>query len=178
MYLSTERLILRPLQADDLPDMQRYAVRPDFWRFLPLERQTAESVADYLAQRLLEAQDERARGFVFAIEPRDLGHMVGTVRVKETSPQDRSGDIGYAMDSTIRGQGYMTEAVARVIAFGNEHLSLHRVWAMADVRNTASWRLLERVGMQREGRLRDHKLIRGNWCDSYLYARIFPEHSD
>ena len=64
----------------------------------------------------------------------------------------------------------MTEAVQRIVQAGFEELDLHRVWATADIANSASWRLLDRVGMQREGHLRQHKRVRGEWRDSYLYS--------
>ncbi len=174
MEVSSERLVLRPLRASDLADLQRYATRPEFWRFLPLEPQTADSVAAYLEQCLAAPSIEQARGGVVAIEPREISHLVGTVRLQETSSRDRCGEIGYALDSDYWGRGYMTEAITCVLRFARERLSLHRVWATADVENEASWRLLERVGMQREGRLKHHRLVRGAWRDSYLYARILP----
>ncbi len=170
MKIETERLLLRPYRSADLAHMQCYATRPAFIRYLPLAAQTGKSVRTFLEARLEEqTQAERTR-FSFAIEPRGLGRLVGAANVVITDSEHRSGYIGFGLDSDFEGQGIMTEAVAAILEFGFEQLHLHRIWATADVDNTRSWRLLERVGLAREGLLRGEKLIRGAWRDSYLYA--------
>ena len=57
-------------------------------------------------------------------------------------------------------------------------LSLHRIWATCDVDNRASARILEKVGMRREGHLRHSVRRKGEWRDSYLYAILEPEWQD
>jgi RimJ/RimL family protein N-acetyltransferase len=169
-HFSTPRLRLRPFQSQDLSLLQRYAVREDFWRFLPLEPQTPESVKSFLDQRLTETWGEG--GFHCAVELIGPDHLIGTARVSVRDAANLSGDIGYGLDSDYYGHGYMTEAVRRIVEIGIRELALHRVWATADVENTASWRLMERIGMRREGLLCQHKHVRGEWRDSYLYARL------
>lgn len=71
--------------------------------------------------------------------------------------------------------GYITEAAVKLLQFGFEKLKLRRIWATADVDNDASIGVLERIGMSREGLMRDHKFIRGVWRNSYLYAITAPE---
>jgi RimJ/RimL family protein N-acetyltransferase len=168
MELSTERLLLRPYKSGDLPHIQRYAVRPQFYEFLPIPAQTPESVAEFLSDRLALAGEPDC--FNFAIEPIDVGHIVGALRLEVTDRINQAADLGFALDSEFQNRGYMTEAVACVIRMGFNTLSLHRIWATADVQNGRSWNLLERVGMVREGRLRDHKLVHGRWRESYIYS--------
>lgn len=168
MELATERLLLRPYKTDDLPHIQRYATRPHFYEFLPIPAQTPESVADFLSDRLALAKEPDC--FNFAIEPNDVGHIVGALRLEVKDPINHAADLGFALDSDFQNRGYMTEAAACVIRMGFDTLSLHRIWATADVQNERSWNLLERAGMVREGRLRDHKLVRGRWRESYIYS--------
>ncbi|WP_282608668.1 GNAT family N-acetyltransferase [Pelagibius sp. Alg239-R121] len=168
MKLTTERLELRPLKESDLPQMQRYATRPKFYRYNPIEEQTPESVAVFL-QKELEKQRHDGR-HVLALEPKEVGFIVGTVRIEVRDQNHRHGDLGYALDSEYQGRGYMTEAVQRLIRFGFEELQLHRIWATCNIDNAPSWRLMERAGMTREGLLRDDKFLRGHWRSSYLYA--------
>ncbi|MEO0823099.1 MAG: GNAT family protein, partial [Pseudomonadota bacterium] len=61
-------------------------------------------------------------------------------------------------------------AVSRILQLCFEELDLHRLSATTDVENDASWRVMERLGMQCEGRLRHHRQVRGTWRDSYLHA--------
>ncbi len=170
MNLLTDRLLLRPFKATDLPDIQRYAVRPEFYRYLPISEQTPDSVAAFLEDRLEAQQRGETDRFAFAIEPKELRFVVGSIRIEVRDRANRHGDLGIALDSDYQGRGYMTEALKRVLTMGFDHLELNRIWATADVENTRSRRLMERVGMVREGRLREDKLVRGRWRDSYLYS--------
>ena len=113
--------------------------------------------------------------FHFAIVPKSVGHIVGGVNIRIMDQTHQAGSIGYALDSDYRGQGYMTEAVEAMLKFGFQTLSLHRIWAYADTRNEKSRQIMERLGLQREGVLRDHKLVRGKWRDSYIYAILKPD---
>jgi len=170
MELETSRLRLRPYRATDLPHIQRYAVRPAFYRYLPIPAQTPETVAAFVSERLEQQQRPDDRSYNFVLEPKDLMVAVGAVRLGIQNDANRDADLGFALDSDYQGRGYMTEAVRRVIRMGFDQLGLRRIWATADVRNERSWRLMERVGMTREGHLREDKLLRGEWRDSYLYA--------
>ncbi len=168
MKITTERLQLRPLAKSDLPRMQQYGTRPAFYRFLPIGAQTPESIADFLEAELEKQGREDRR--VLALVPKDLGFIVGTVRIQIQDRGHRHGDLGYALDSDYQGKGYMSEAVRRVLTFGFETFRLHRIWATCDVENVPSRRVMERVGMTREGVLREDKCLRGDWRNSYLYS--------
>ena len=174
--IETDRLILRPFQPDDLPHIQRYAIRPEFYRFLFIPEQTLKTIAAFLEAKLSRQAADRPVKNEFAVEFKDVGHIVGTIKLGGVDAAHGSGELGYALDNDFQGQGLMTEAVHAIMDYGFTALDLHRIWAIADVKNTASWHLLERVGMQREGVLRQNKNIRGNWRDSYLYAVLEPKY--
>lgn len=164
----TPRLRLRPFRQDDLPYLQKYVLREHFWRFLPLQPQTPESIRSFLDERLRDAWGDGS--YHCAVELAEVGHLIGTARVGVDDATNRSGHLGYAINDEFSGNGYMTEAVQQLLQTGFHEFGLHRIWAYADVENTASWRLMERVGMLREGLLRQDKLVRGSWRDSYLYS--------
>ena len=173
--LETERLLLRPLAARDLKHMQRYSVREDFFRYLPLPVPSTTSVADYLDSLLASDANGNRDEFQFAVEPRAVGHIVGSVRIRIRDSVSAQADVGFGLDSEFRGRGFATEALHAVLRFGFEELRMHRIWATTDTRNEGSWKLLERAGFRREGLMRDHKRVRGAWQDSYLYAVLAPE---
>ena len=83
--------------------------------------------------------------------------------------------MGYVFRRDAWGNGYATEAAKALAASGFGQLGMHRIYAHCDVDNVASARVLEKAGMQREGLLRQHMLIRGRWRDSYLYAALEDE---
>ncbi len=72
-------------------------------------------------------------------------------------------------------KGYATEASRALMDFGFAELGLHRIFATCDPANTASAHVLEKLGMKREGRLREHKWSKGKWRDSFLYAMLEQE---
>ena len=176
--LETERLLLRPLAATDLKHMQRYSVREDFYRYLPLAVPTANSVADYLDSLLASDAIANRDEFQFAVEPKAVGHIVGSIRIRVRDAASAEADVGYGLDSQFGGRGFATEALQAVLRFGFEELGMHRIQATTDTRNERSWRLLERAGFRREGRMRDQQCVRGTWQDSYLYALTAHEWPD
>ncbi|MCJ7842418.1 GNAT family N-acetyltransferase [Lederbergia sp. NSJ-179] len=62
-----------------------------------------------------------------------------------------------------------------MIGFGFGELKLHRIYATCDQRNIGSARVLEKVGMIKGGRIREHLLIKDEWRDSYLYSILEQE---
>src|SRR4029077_10272973 len=112
--------------------------------------------------------------WLFAIQIREEPRLIGIIRIGVRSAEHQQGDLGYAVHPDHWGKGIATEALRRILEFGFEDLLLERIWATADVRNVASWRVMEKAGMEREGLMRHHLLLRGAWRDSVLYARINP----
>lgn len=145
-------------------------MREDFYRYLPIPVPTVETTREFLKERVTEAMIELRDGFTFALELRESSRVIGAIRITTSDASACSASIGYALNQDFWKRGYMTEAVNAILTFGFHEMLLHRIWATADPENEASWRLMERVGMQREGLLRDEKLLRGQWRDSYLYA--------
>lgn len=168
--LKSARLLLRPLRVDDLAEMQRYAVDPAFWRWLPLPPLTAGSVAAFHAAKMAEA--DAPDRWLWAIEPLDLHRICGTIELRTQDAANRAADMGWGLDAAQQGKGYMTEAAALVLRFALGEAGFERVWAVAAVENEASWRVMERIGMRREGTLRRHADVRGVWRDDHLYAAV------
>ena len=73
------------------------------------------------------------------------------------------------------GRGYATEAARAIVRFGFIKLCLHRIWSWCIAENAGSARVLAKVGMRLEGRLRDKEYFRGRWWDTLLYAMLEQE---
>jgi RimJ/RimL family protein N-acetyltransferase len=84
----------------------------------------------------------------------------------------RLGEIGYTLARDQQGHGYATEAVRALLDYAFATLTLHRVTASADCRNTPSFKLLERVGMRREGQFLQHAWYKGEWRQERLHAML------
>jgi len=97
--------------------------------------------------------------------------MIGSVVLAQSSVEHRRGEMGYVLARDVWGRGYATEAAAALLAYGFA-AGLHRIGATCDPENAASARVLEKIGMSFEGRLREYFLIRGAWRDRLLYAAV------
>ncbi|MBK1663443.1 GNAT family N-acetyltransferase [Rhodospirillum rubrum] len=170
MILTTGRLVLRPFRFSDATAIVAYASAPDFIRFLPIPLATPERAADFVAQRVREGQPDGLGDWHFVVQRQGGGAPVGAVRLGLRDEENRQGDVGYVLHPAARGQGLATEAVRGLLDFGFRLLGLERIWASADVDNRASWRVMERVGMRREGVSRHTMRVDGVWRDSVLYA--------
>jgi RimJ/RimL family protein N-acetyltransferase len=173
--LKTERLLLREFRKDDWEAVHGYASDAQVVRFLAWGPSTEDETRDFIARQIAARAEEPRRHYGLAVTRAADNELIGSVGLNESSPDNREAWIGYCLARHCWGQGYATEAARAVIAFGFGELDLHRIFATCDVRNVASARVLEKAGMQREGRLREHKWQRGGWRDSYLYAILRDE---
>jgi [ribosomal protein S5]-alanine N-acetyltransferase len=170
--LETARLVLRELTLDDVAAVQDYAVDPEVYRYMPWGPNTPEQTAEFIRSTIDARHMVPRRAYELAVVRKDTGRLVGAAGCRVRSLENLEGDIGYALRREAWGQGLATEAAAALVEFGLGTLGLHRVWATCHVDNARSARVLEKVGMQREGRLRDLIRTRGAWRDSWLYALI------
>jgi RimJ/RimL family protein N-acetyltransferase len=83
--------------------------------------------------------------------------------------------LGYAIHADHWGHGYATDAARTLIAYGLDHLGLHRITAAVGPDNEPSKGVLKRLGFTHEGRLRDHVWTNGAWRDSLLYSLLADE---
>jgi RimJ/RimL family protein N-acetyltransferase len=91
----------------------------------------------------------------FAIEGKNSGEMLGLVGLEACSRAHASADLTFLLKVPFWGQGYATEAAGAVVWFGFKRLKLNRICATLLVRNTASARVLGKLGMTREGVMRE-----------------------
>ncbi len=171
----TERLILREFVAEDWEQVHAYGSDPEVVRFMSWGPNTEEETQAYVPRQLEAQASDPRRELDFAVTLKDDGRLIGGCGLHVTRPKDPAGFIGYCFHRDYWGQGYAAEAARSVVAFGFEALDLHRIYSTCDVQNIASARVMEKVGMRREGHLREDRLIRGRWRDSLLYAILEHE---
>jgi RimJ/RimL family protein N-acetyltransferase len=175
MTIDTDRLILREFVADDWQAVLAYQSDPRYLRYYPWMQRTAGDVRAFV-QRFIDWQGEQPRlKFQFAIVLRAEGRLIGTVGIRKEMPRVPKADLGYEIAPACWGQGYATEAARAMLAFGFEELRLHRIWASCLAENVASARVLEKLGLQQEGRLRDDIWMKGHWWDTLVYGMIESE---
>lgn len=172
--LETERLLLRAMRVSDAPDMYDYAHRTDVTRHLLWsphpDIQYTRRYLEYLAGRYRLGQF-----YDWALICKEDGKMIGTCGFVRFEYAHNAAEIGYVLNPDYHGRGLMTEAVTRILQFGFSELQLHRIEARYMVENTASRRLMERVGMHFEGVHRQLMLVKGQYRDIGTCAILTDE---
>lgn len=150
--LRTERLLLRkPELADAESAFESYASDPLITRYLTWSAHTSPSQTRELFQQSIDAWDLRMGHRAWLIERCADRALLGTIGCTVWFHRV---EVGFALGSLFWGHGYMPEALAAVCRAAFEDLRIHRVQALCDLENSRSARVMEKVGMQCEGRLR------------------------
>jgi RimJ/RimL family protein N-acetyltransferase len=170
--LETERLRLRPhVMADAAAIFATYAQDPEVARYVTWRpHQSVRTVREFLQSRALARRAGTA--FSWAVTLRDGGRIVGNI---EARPSDHRVELGYVLARAYWGRGLMAEAVRALTDWALAQPEVHRVWAVCDVENGASARVLEKAGMAREGLLRRwslHPGVSATPRDCWCYARV------
>ncbi len=146
--IETERLILRAWQDEDLPIFARINSDPLIMEYMPRILPPADS--DKLAVHFSEHIEKHGFG-MYALETKESGEFVGTVGLNTVEFKAHftpAVEVAWRLDYGAWGKGYATEAVQAVVSWAVEQPSIMRVWALCDVDNIASARVLEKVGME------------------------------
>jgi RimJ/RimL family protein N-acetyltransferase len=175
--LRTERLTLRAADADDAEATFDY--------------RRLEEVGEWISDRPSDVESYRATfldpprlaaAVIIELDGVTIGDFM--LRVQDAWAQaevaeqarNRQAELGWVLDPAYTGRGYATEAVLEMLRFCFEDLGIHRVVANCFADNTASWRLMERIGMRREAHTVRESLHRsGQWLDGYTYALLDDE---
>ena len=170
MLLTTERLLLREFLANDWRAVFAYQADPRYLRYAPWTYRLRENV-ERLVQDFIGWQHEQPRyKFQLAIVLQTTHLLIGTCGIRMATALAEKAELGYELHPAYWGQGYATEAARSLLAFAFQTLSLHRVWAQCIAENTASMRVLERLGMRQERRLPQHAWMQHRWWDMLVYT--------
>jgi ribosomal-protein-alanine N-acetyltransferase len=175
MILTTRRLHLREFDKDDWPAVLAYQSKPLYLRYYKYAERTTEDVVKFV-QMFLDQQQEMPRlNYQLAVVHAEKGRLIGTCGIRRRAARAHKADIGYELDPDFWGRGYATEAARAIVRFGFDELGLHRIWSWCIADNLASARVLERLGMCREGRLRENEYFKDRWWDTLLYGILEHE---
>lgn len=131
-----------------------------------------EETKSILGKWILDNQQPEINNYTFSIKQKLNGAFIGLIALKLGNKKFRTGEIWYKLHVNHWGNGFGTEALKRLLAFGFEELNLHRVEAGCAVDNIGSIRVLEKAGMTREGRKRQVLPLKSGWSDNFEYAIV------
>lgn len=172
--ISTSRLILRNMRMSDAKDIYEYSCDPEVARHVLWEaHQNIHQTKAYIRYVLRQYRLGSPSSFCIALK--ETGRVIGTIGFMWISNENRSAEVGYSLSRAYWNKGYMTEALAAVLRFGFMELNLNRIEAQYECDNPASGRVMEHVGMRREGTLKERLYNKSRFVDVELYAILREE---
>ncbi len=169
--ISTERLIVRPLQEGDLPDLLAVNGDAQTTRFLPYAAwQHLDDAHAWLAR--MRGIEAGGGALQLVVEQRSDGRVIGTILLFKWDAASARIELGYVLARSHWGQGLMQEALRALCPRVFATLAVRRIEAEVDVDNTASHQLLLRLGFTVEGRLRQRWVVRGRGYDVHVYGLL------
>jgi ribosomal-protein-alanine N-acetyltransferase len=188
--LRTPRLLLRHFSSKDVEDLMEYSADPEWARYQcnilphPYSRRDAETLTAMFSD---PASWERGHAglpscasgagllqvFAVVFESKVVADVVLNQRADDL--QNERCELAYSLSRRYWGKGLITEASRAALGWAFPTFSLNRVFATCDPRNVGSWRVLEKLGMRREGHLRNHIVWQGEARDLLYYGVLRSE---
>lgn len=175
----TERLYAREFTPRDTDSVFAYAGSIENCFFLPFAPESREDCARFIERRLASQIESPRRDFDVALCLKETDEMIGAVSLV-LNEERTQGELGYLLNMAYWHKGYAVEAAKGMLAFGFLGLDLHRVFARCDDKNTASYTVMERLGMRREAHFikDDYTRVNGrfSWRSHFVYAMLQKEY--
>lgn len=166
---SPEPIALRAAQPADAALLCRWRSEPSVRQFQPLG---VASLTQLRAELVRQNIDQLYRGqgekYQWIVSTRN--RQAGWITLVVSNWDHGLAEIGYALSTKFQGRGIMAQALTLLLADVFGRTRLERIEARCAVDNTASQRVLDKVGFRREGRLRGYFLLHGKRVDNFLYA--------
>lgn len=167
--IKTQRLTIRQFRLEDWHAVYTYMSDLRVTAYLPEGQLTEIQAQEFVAQNA--GNEVQALAVMLNDEAALIGHMVFHPWFAP-----RTYEIGWVFNSHYQGKGFATEAAYALLKYGFESLALHRIIATCQPENTPSYRVMEKLGMRREGHFQQC-IYRGEnqWWDEYFYAMLKDE---
>ncbi|MCL2356064.1 MAG: GNAT family N-acetyltransferase [Defluviitaleaceae bacterium] len=167
-----ERLIFRKFREADFPIVYSWHSDAETMQYRRDGVKTEAETREFLNNAIAAANADPCEDFWFAVVCEEVLIGEGILFNDRNEPE-----LGWLVDKNHWGQGYGTKIGSALLKFAFDTLNLHRVIACCNVDNHASYRMMEKIGMRREGHHLKAKLVGGVWCDRFQYAILREEYN-
>lgn len=174
--LESERLILRKFTCEDWQDLYEYLSKEEVVMYEPYDIFSIEEAKK-------EAQNRSENDAFLAVCLKENNKLIGNLYFQQQEPKEfMTWEIGYVFNPAFYGKGYATEACRRILEHAFEELHIHRIIGRCNPENAASWRLMERLSMRREGHYKKPAFFKRTsegepiWHDAFEYSIIEEEY--
>lgn len=166
MDIKTKRLTVRKFISEDWQAVYEYTSNPEVMRYIPEGVFTEEAAKEFIHKNI-----EKADHFPVVMEGDILIGHIGFHKYFG----NHTYEIGWVFNPKFYNKGYASEAAYAVLKYGFEKLGLHRIIATCQPENPPSYRVMEKIGMRREGFFKKCIPHGDEWWDEYYYAILKEE---
>jgi ribosomal-protein-alanine N-acetyltransferase len=173
--IETDRLIIRKHKDTDWKDLYEYLSLKEIYIFEPGEPITKEDSKKIIIERSI------GNSF-YAVVLKDENKMIGHLYFNQTEPKEYlTWELGFIFNPNYQKRGFCTEASKKIIQYGFDNLNIHKVVSYCNPKNIASWKVLKKIGMKREGFFRKQGYFLRDennepiWHDCYVYGILKHE---
>ena len=168
MYIKTKRLLIRKFEVKDWQAVYEYTSDINVMKYIPEGVFSEEDAKEFVNRNI----GDKAEKFpVFLIDEDILiGHIFFDKYFGE-----HTYEIGWVFNPKYYNKGYASEAAKAILKFGFEKMKLHRIIATCQPQNIPSYRVMEKIGMRREGYFKKCIPNGIEWWDEYYYAILAEE---
>lgn len=174
--LETSRLTLRPFVAEDFDAMHEMRADAEVARYLYQGPLSEDETRQLLTKKISDSAWAREGDWLSAaVVERASGTTVGDIGLEWLSERDRTAEIGFVFDPRHQGKGFATEAAGALIDWAFTSAGIHRVIGRTESRNSASARVLEKLGMRLEAHFVENEWVKDEWQSELVYAILDRE---
>ena len=171
--LKTKRFVIRAFEQKDLKVFSQYRSQTKVARYQSWSDYTYQDALAFFESMDYSTFGSQGNWYQLAIASSDFDELLGDIAVHFIDQEQI--EIGFTISPEHQCKGVATQAVSCFLNYVFDELKKHRVTAITDTKNTASYKLLEKLGFRREGHFIQNVLFKGAWGDEYLYALLRSE---
>lgn len=169
--IETKRLLLRAIEKSDAQALYKTFSDEKAMKYFGMYPMNTMAEVVQLIENFHMTFNNQA-GIRLAIVSKDTQQVMGTCGFHQYSQRHARAEVGFELNGAYQHQGYAREAVEALIKWGFDVVGLHRIEAVTYPENNASMTLLEKLGFEKEGLLRDYVILRDQPQDLWMYSLL------
>jgi len=171
LSIFTDRLTLQLINSADKNAIHDLHLRPevDMYNTLGIPENIKET-EEIIKPWIQDNERSNVQNYTFAIQTTRDKKLVGLIAIRQKGIKHKRAEVWFKIHPDYWGKGIASEALESILEYGFNKLKLHRIESGCAVENIGSIKVLEKVGMTREGRKRKVLPLKSGWSDNFMYA--------
>lgn len=168
--IQTNRLLLRQFTNDDLENVFKGLSHPDVIKHYGVSYSTLEETKQQM--KFFVVLETNKTGTWWAICSADNKIFYGGCGLNNINIQHKKGEIGYWLLPEFWGKGIIAKAATLICEYGFTHFDLHRIEAVVETGNDNSKKIMEKLGFEYEGTMKECEIKNGRYLSLHMYALL------